>query len=307
MSWVPLHLGPYAYTIYGYGTPVAIEGNVVTCDFDNGDPEWCGWELEFLNPQEPVQVRVIIDSFYTNVVPMFSGEFWWNDVEEGNTQLRNGAVDGPPTTEFQPDTLEFGLRTSPYCSMWYSGPGFEVPAEVAQYQMHIEVWDPNAAPPEPVAECFWTDLVGVTQACLAPPLSGSAQFVNDEGHGSGSGAFQMPYLNISDEPAEGLCDPAVFAALTEALSTNDVTITGLMQRPDIEDSVFCGEPITPETITWQEVSLPMEAYTTIAGDTMFVWNNGSDEVDLPQNRWFAVRVVIAGGTYYGYLYMGSGV
>lgn len=133
-------------------------------------------------------------------------------------------------------------------------------------------------------------IINVTRPVAQPPI-GQIVFCSPDGDGGSYGAFKIYYGE--DYIPERILDTATASVFSSAAA---VTITGLVADPDAEFAVP-GDPL-PDVV-YEDVEIALEP---ILAARWFAF--ASEEAT---QTWYWVRVDVDGVTYYGALYVGSGV
>lgn len=183
MAWTPIeskYTPGVDFDVFHRAGPAYSNSRVTATE--STDPYW---ELLFYAGAE-LRLRVVIESYSAHTggegapghlysaasFEIFAGNAFtrvWNEAPPTTNPhgYPNGYLGDPPVvTAFAPAELDWVREEGPvYLGADFTSDGFPM---YETYSMRLEVWDDDAPPPEPEPECFWTDLVDVSQVCGAP-------------------------------------------------------------------------------------------------------------------------------------------
>lgn len=298
MSWVPLHETDAWFQLSAHSEAVTMVGSTVFVSASFAD---LSWYLYFGTP--PIPRRVRVTSNIESVGQDGFMAFYYSMGEETYDGVLEN--ENPDSSAFLPSPAEFEI--TPRGESYYLNFALSNDITAMQAQFLIEVWggnDPPKPEPEPPGGCFWTDIVNATQVCSAPPPdSTAADFLGPEGNGSGNGVLRLRWLSLG-EPAPGICNAALFDALS---LEPEVTITGIADAGEPPAGTewweaTCGIEV-PE-VAFEPVDYPMGLVSSHDGSTKDYMTGNPG---LANYAWYWVRVEVESVEYVGLMYMGAGV
>ena len=316
MAWVPIHTSGINFTTY-LGANMSMVGSTITCVSPN-DPDEFG--IFFPDGAISNRVRVTVleyeerfDDRYVDIGTYLEQETVlsvYNQYTEDFEEIFNTAEfsDGV-RSEFSPSPAVLPSTAISFSEMFFAPGVDEFSHNTAiDFRMLVEV-EVGDTP------CFWTDLVNVTQQCgAAPPEpSGFAHFWSQQsiGNGGAHGRITVRYMDYDDVAedtgrAPYICSTPLFDALQTA---TEVRVTGIaaMGDPPAGDEPDgandCEVAMDPDAITWTDVDHEMSLETFGFVAEYYWYNDVSEETQV----WRYVRISVDGDTYYGVVYIGSGV